>query len=314
MLENKIFSLTMNPSIDKNSGVRQLEPNRKLRCQEPAFAPGGGGINVARAIHNLGGDVQTVYPGGGPTGDMLELLLNREEIPNLRIKTKNWTRGNFAVIEEVTNNQYRFEMPGAHLFDDEWKNCLKTILKEAQKADFLVASGSLPPGVPDDFYAQLARSTHGTRLKLIVDASGESLKRLEGSGVFLLKPDLQELREFTGCELLSEEDQVSAAREIVNNGTCDALVVSLGGDGAILVTRDFQHRFHSPAVLVKSRVGAGDSAVAGIVLGLTRNMDLKESVMFGIASGASAVMTPVNELCRRDETERIFNRMKECEP
>ena len=100
----------MNPSIDKNSGLRQLEPNRKLRCQEPSFAPGGGGINVARAIHNLGGDVQTVYPGGGPTGDMLELLLNREEIPNLRIKTKNWTRGNFAVIEEVTNNQYRFEM------------------------------------------------------------------------------------------------------------------------------------------------------------------------------------------------------------
>jgi 6-phosphofructokinase 2 len=183
MSESKIITLTMNPSIDKNARVRQLEPDRKLRSQEPSFAPGGGGINVARAIHNLGGDVKAIYPGGGPTGDMLEHLLNKDEIAYLRIKTTNWTRENFAVIEETTNDQYRFEMPGAHLYEDEWKNCLETIVNEAQSADFLVASGSLPPGVPDDFYAQLAKRTQGANLKLIIDASGKSLKKLKGSAL-----------------------------------------------------------------------------------------------------------------------------------
>jgi 6-phosphofructokinase 2 len=307
----KIITLTMNPSIDKSAGVKQIEPNRKLRCQEFLFAPGGGGINVARAIYKLGGEAKAIYQAGGPTGDMLEQLLEKEEIRQRRIKTESWTRESLAVTEETTNNQYRFEMPGSYLYEHEWENCMETILKESQTADFLVASGSLPPGVPDDFYAQLAKKTHGANLKLIVDTSGEFLKKLKGSGLFLLKPNLRELRDFTGSELATEDDQKRVARELVNNGTCDILILSLGDAGALLVTHDFQDRFRSPTVAVKSRIGAGDSTVAGIVLGLTRKMDLKEAVMFGISSGTSAVMTPGTDLCRRDDTERIFNHMKE---
>ena len=283
----KISTLTMNPAIDKSAQVNQIEPDKKLRCQEPVFTPGGGGINVARAIHNLGGEAQAIYPAGGPTGDMLEQLLEKENIHQYRVKTKNWTRENVSIIEETTNNQYRFEMPGAPLNEHETAQSLETFLKESQAADFLVASGSLPEGVPDDFYAKLAKKTQGTHPKLIIDTSGESLKKLKGSGVFLLKPNLREFREFTGLKLLSEEDQKQAGRELVNNGTCEVLVLSLGPDGVLLVTHDFQIRFRSPKVAVKSRIGAGDSTVAGIVLGLTQDMDLKEAVMFGISCGAS---------------------------
>jgi 6-phosphofructokinase 2 len=307
----KIFTLTMNPAIDKSAQVNQIEPDKKLRCQEPVFTPGGGGINVARAIHNLGGEAQAIYPAGGPTGDMLEQLLEKENIHQYRVKTKNWTRENVSIIEETTNNQYRFEMPGAPLNEHETAQSLETFLKESQAADFLVASGSLPEGVPDDFYAKLAKKTQGIHPKLIIDTSGESLKKLKGSGVFLLKPNLREFREFTGLKLLSEEDQKQAGRELVNNGTCEVLVLSLGADGVLLVTRDYQVRFHSPKVAVKSRIGAGDSTVAGIVLGLTQDMDLKEAVMFGISCGASTVMSPGNELCQKSEVERIFNQMKE---
>ena len=301
----------MNPAIDKSAQVNQIEPDKKLRCQEPVFTPGGGGINVARAIHNLGGEAKAIYPAGGPTGDMLEQLLEKENIHQYRVKTKNWTRENVSIIEETTNNQYRFEMPGAPLNEHETAQSLETFLKESQAADFLVASGSLPEGVPDDFYAKLAKKTQGTHPKLIIDTSGQSLKKLKGSGVFLLKPNLREFREFTGLKILSEEDQKQAGRELVNNGTCEVLVLSLGPDGVLLVTHDFQIRFRSPKVAVKSRIGAGDSTVAGIVLGLTQDMDLKEAVMFGISCGASTVMSPGNELCQKSEVERIFNQMKE---
>ena len=188
---------------------------------------------------------------------------------------------------------------------------LEAVLNESKTVDYLVASGSLPPGVPDDFYAQLAKKTHGTHLKLIVDTSGESLKKLKGSGLYLLKPNLREFREFTGLELLSEEDQKRAGRELVDNGTCKVLVLSLGAEGVLLVTHEYQVRFRSPKVTVKSRIGAGDSTVAGIVLGLTKDMDLKEAVMFGISCGASTVMSPGNELCQKSDVDRIFNQMKE---
>jgi len=307
----KIFTLTMNPAIDKSAGVKQIEPDKKLRCQEPVFTPGGGGINVARAIHNLGGETKAIYPAGGPTGDMLEQLLEKEGIHQYRIKVNSWTRENVSIVEETTNNQYRFEMPGSPLNEHETAESLDTVLKESQTADYLVASGSLPPGMPDDFYAQLAKKTHGTHLKLIVDTSGESLKKLKGSGLFLLKPNLREFRDFTGLKLLSEEDQKRAGSELVNNGTCEMLVLSLGAEGVLLVTHDYQVRFRSPKVIVKSRIGAGDSTVAGIVLGLTKDMDLKEAVMFGISCGASTVMFPGNELCQKGDVDRIFNQMKE---
>ena len=300
----------MNPAIDKSAQVNQIEPDKKLRCQEPVFTPGGGGINVARAIHNLGGEVKAIYPAGGPTGDMLEQLLEKENIHQYRVKTKNWTRENVSIIEETTNNQYRFEMPGAPLNEHETARSLETFLKESQAADFLVASGSLPEGVPDDFYAKLAKKTHGTHPKLIIDTSGDPLKKLKGSGVFLLKPNLREFREFTGLELLSEEDQKQAGCELVNNGTCEVLVLSLGADGVLLVTRETQVRLRSPKVVVKSRIGAGDSTVAGIVFGLTQDMNLKEAVMFGISCGASTVMSPGNELCQKSDVDRIFTQMK----
>ena len=134
----------MNPAIDKSAGVKQIEPDKKLRCQEPVFTPGGGGINVARAIHNLGGEAKAIYPAGGPTGDMLEQLLEKEGIYQYRIKVKNWTRENVSIIEETTNNQYRFEMPGSSLDEDETTQSFEAVLNESKTADYLVASGSLP--------------------------------------------------------------------------------------------------------------------------------------------------------------------------
>jgi 6-phosphofructokinase 2 len=307
---SKILTLTMNPAIDKIVQVHQVAPSMKLRCQEIAFTPGGGGINVARAIHNLGGEVKAIYPAGGSTGDMLEDLLEKEGIPQCRVKTKSGTRENLCIVEKTTHDQYRFEMPGGFLEKLEGSRSIEAVFKKSKNVGFLVASGSLPPGMPDDFYAQLAKKIHGTHIKLIVDTSGASLKKLKGCGLFLLKPNLREFSELTGLKLLNERDQIKAGLEFINNGTCEVLVLSLGAKGALLVTRDLQIMFPSPKRPVKSRIGAGDSTVAGIVLGLSLKMDLKEAVMYGISCGASTIGQSGNELCQKDEVNRIFKQMK----
>jgi 6-phosphofructokinase 2 len=305
-----MITLTMNPALDKSAIVQRIEPNKKLRSQAPSYSPGGGGVNVARAVHILGHNAKAVYPGGGPTGDTIEQFLEKEGIFQYRIKVESWMRENLTVQEEVTGNQYRFGMPGAPLKKDEWQKCLDIILKESRNEDFLVASGSLPPGVPDDFYKTLAQKVRGYDVKLIVDTSGKPLRELRGAGLFLLKPNLRELRHLTGRELKHEDEQEEAAQELINEGTCEILLLSLGAAGALLVTADQQQLFHSPTVKVESRIGAGDSTVAGMVSGFIRGMELREAVMFGIAAGAAAVMTPGTELCRRNDTESIFQRLR----
>lgn len=307
---DRMITLTMNPAIDKSVVLKQAEPNKKLRCRTVSLSPGGGGINVARVAHRMDQKVKAVYPGGGPTGELFEQYLEKEGISQTRIKVESWIREDLTLREDITGNQYRFVMPGASLKKNEWQKCLERILEESSGEDFLVASGSLPPGVPDDFYKILAQKVRDLDLKLIVDTSGEPMRKLRGAGLFLLKPNLRELRHLTGRELKNEEEQEEAAQELINEGICEILVLSMGAAGALLVTADQQQLFRTPTVHVESRIGAGDSMLAGIITGLKRQMALQDAVMYGIAAGTAAVMTPGTELCKRDEVESIFSRLQ----
>lgn len=175
--------------------------------------------------------------------------------------------------------------------------------------DFLVASGSLPPGVPDDFYARVARISKSRGAKTIIDASGKALEQAVGEGVFLIKPNVREFRELVGSEVAEESQINTEARKMIKQGRCEVLVISLGAAGVLLVSKDIVEHIQPPTVPVISKVGAGDSMVAGITLGLARGKPLRESVLFGIAAGTAAVMTPGTELCRRKDAERLFENM-----
>jgi len=315
-MSESIITLTMNPAIDKNTAVESVGSDQKLRCRPPRFEAGGGGINVARAAAELGGSAQALYPAGGFTGGLLESLLDREGLEHLRIPIEGMTRENLTVYESSTGSQYRFGMPGARMSEEEWRSCLKTIHDRAKGSPcFLVLSGSLPPGVPDDFYARAVYSMNGTGCRIIVDTSGSALRKAAEEGVYLLKPNLRELGQIVERELRDEEEQEAAARQLIESGKSSVVVVSLGGAGALLVTRDEAggirtENLRAPRVPIRSRIGAGDSMVAGILLALTRGEDLRGAVQFGMAAGASAVMTEGTELCRRDDTERLFERLK----
>lgn len=284
-------------------------PQKKLRCSEPVYEPGGGGINVSRALKKLGGSSCAWLLAGGPAGDRICELLREEAVDFWAVPTESWTRENLMVMEDSAGNQYRFGMPGAAVTEAEWRQCVDKLaqLPAAELPDYVVASGSLPPGVPDDFYSQLAVVAHKRNFRLIVDTSGEALLKAAGKGVYLLKPNLGELAALAGKEQITAMEQEEIARQVLAEGKCQVLVVSLGSRGAMLASKEGGISYVvPPTVPQQSAVGAGDSMVAGMVLSLIKGCDLDEMVRYGVAAGTAATMTPGSELCRKEDTEEIY--------
>ncbi|MFO7687263.1 MAG: 1-phosphofructokinase family hexose kinase [Desulfobacterales bacterium] len=302
----RIIAFTMNPAIDKSSSVENVIAERKLYCKPPRFEPGGGGVNVSRAIKKLGGESRLIYPAGGYTGNRLKDLLEEEGISHRPVPIEGTTRESLVVLEESTGQQFRFGMPGPVLQNEEWERCLHELSVIRPQPDYLVASGSLPPGVPSDFYARVARIGKDQGARVIIDTSGGALSQALQEGVYLIKPNYREFRDLVGQDM-KEESQIEAeAVKMAKSGRCEILIISLGAAGALLVTKDVTEHIRPPTIPIVSKVGAGDSMVAGTVLSLARGKTQRNSVLFGIAAGAAAVMTPGTELCRREDAERLF--------
>jgi len=305
---SQIITITFNPSIDKSATVPALIPEKKLSCSEPRFEPGGGGINVARAIKKLGGEAAAIYPAGGYTGKFFNELLAKEKIPAIVIEIQYPLRENVIVLEESSNNQYRFGFPGAKLSSNEWQQCLDAIDK-IENAEFLVASGSLPEGVPDDIFARLATIAKKKDLKLVVDTSKVALKHAANEGVFMLKPNLNELSLLLERKELTINEVPSAAKELIGKKYCEVLVVSLGEEGAMLFTQNKELRVSPPKVEKKSTVGAGDSMVAGFVLSLSQGKNFEEALRYGVACGTAATMHPGTDLCNKKDADNLYQRI-----
>jgi 6-phosphofructokinase 2 len=304
-----IVTMTLNPAIDKSSNVAHVVAERKLYCDVPRFEPGGGGVNVSRAVKKLGGDSLLLYPAGGLTGDRLKELLDEEGLHHQPFPIKGLIRESLVILEESSGQQYRFGMPGPQLQQKDWEPFFQELAAMEPSPDYVVASGSLPPGVPPDFYARVARAGKKRGAKVIIDVSGEALEAALQEGVFLIKPNVREFRGLVGEEIKEESQIKTEAQKMVKSGRCEVLVISLGAAGALVVSEELAEHILPPTVPIVSKVGAGDSMVAGIVLSLARGNPLRESVLFGIAAGSAAVMTPGTELCRREDAERLYEIM-----
>lgn len=300
----KIVTLTFNPCIDKNTTIHSLAPEKKLRCSSPVFEPGGGGINVSRVIKCLGGESLAIFPAGAHTGNFLKALMQREGISFATADTSSYTRENLIVLDESTKLQYRFGMPGNKITQQD----CDTLLAEVEKAeaDYIVASGSLLPGMPVDIVQHVAQIAKAKGAKLVMDTSGEALKRALDVGVYLLKPNLGELSSLVGEEEVSHETVDEIARDIIAKGQCEIVVVSMGSHGAKLITKDVVHHVMAPLVKSVSTLGAGDSLVAGMTLALSKNWPLREVVQFGVACGTAATLAHGSDLCSRPNVERLF--------
>ena len=301
-----IVTVTMNPAIDVATSVDRVEPTRKLRCKAVQRDPGGGGINVARVVRRLGGEVVAIYPAGGSIGRLLTRLVDAQEIESLAIEVAEETREDFTAFDESTGDQYRFVLPGPKLSEAEWRKCLDALTSLRHKPRFVVGSGSLPPGVPDDFYGQLARCGSSIGAKTLLDTSGAALREALKGEAFLIKPNLGELRALSQMSLDDERARVSACRHIIASGGAEIVALSLGHEGALLVTRDGAWR--APALPIKtvSAVGAGDSFLGAMVWSLSSGNDLVEAFRCGVAAGSAALLTPGTELSYADDIRRLL--------
>ncbi|MGL4725747.1 MAG: 6-phosphofructokinase II [Scandinavium sp.] len=302
-----IYTLTLAPSLDSATLTPQIYPEGKLRCTAPVFEPGGGGINVARAITFLGGKATALFPAGGATGEHLVSLLREERVPVETVQTQDWTRQNLHVHVETTGEQYRFVMPGAALTDNEFHHLEEQVLK-IETGAILVISGSLPPGVTLNNFVNLLKAAQSHGLRCVVDSSGEALAAaLEVGDIELVKPNQKELSALVHRDLTQPDDVRKAAEEIVRSGKARRVVVSLGPQGALGVDATGSVQVVPPPVKSQSTVGAGDSMVGAMTLKLAEKASLKEMVRYGVAAGSAATLNQGTRLCSLENTRNIYD-------
>lgn len=301
---SSILTITLNPTVDLFGEVGVVRPIRKVRVSNQHYAPGGGGINVARVIATIGGAVEAVFLGGGPTGSWLDALLARGGIRRQMVTISGDTRVAFAVQESGSGFDYRFVPNGPAVSEEEVKPCLDIV--RSHPAEYVVASGSLPEKIPPDIYAKIAKIVAEKGGRFVLDSSGDGLRvTLEQSRVFLVKPSLGELEQLVGHEL-DEQSAREAAVSLVKRGVAEMVAVTMGAHGALLVTAEDVLRMPAPRVKVRSAIGAGDSFLGAMVSALAGGWAVKGAFHLGIAAGAAAVLTPGTELCRREDIRSLY--------
>ena len=304
-----ILTITLNPCIDKSSSVENIKPESKLRCTEVVREAGGGGINVSKALNKLTLPSVALFPAGGHNGRMLCDLLKKGAIDFRAIESTVETRENWIVLETSKNDQYRFTFPGLPVQEETIIKLIDEI--RAFSPLYVVASGSLPPGLPAYFYGLIIKTANALGARCIIDTSGQALQAIKGKHAFLIKPNKGELCRLLNIETLENMEVDDAAQQVIQNGFAEIVVVSMGPEGAWLVSSNEKHFVKAPPVEKKSTVGAGDSMVAGMVYALNKQLGLKEVIQWGVACGSAATMNRGTQLFKKEDASRLYNIIKQ---
>ena len=300
----QIVTLTINPALDVSTSVKKMVPFTKMRCAQAHCDPGGGGINVARVLKRLGIVTTAIYPAGGATGKLLATLLECEGVPSIVIPMSNDTREDITIFDETTREQFRLVFPGAPLSDMESQECLAAIARITPPPAFVIASGSLPAGMSHDFYGKVAQASKA-HSKIIVDTSGPFLKAALEAGVYLIKPNLREFQELAGITSSDEATLVEAGCRLFDLYRIEVIALSMGPDGALLVTRDGALRANGLPIQPVSVSGAGDSFLGALVWSLASNNNLEVALRYAVAGGSAALLSRGTELCRSEDVHRL---------
>ena len=306
-MQQRIVTLTLNPTVDIASDADAVQPVRKIRTRAETFDPGGGGVNVSRVVRELGGDTLAVILAGGISGRLLEELLDQGGVPRRSVPIAGRTRMSHTVHDLSAHLEYRFVPEGPRLTEGECKAALDVL--QSVEGGWLVASGSLPRGAPEDLYARVAAIAARRGQRFVLDTSGAPLKAALGHGVALVKPSRGEFESLLGHKLKTPEEQEEAALALVRQGAAELVAVTLGHEGALLAEPSGVLRLPALEVPVRSAVGAGDSFLAAMVLALARGESPREAFAWGVAAGTAAVMRPGTAHPRREDVEALRRRI-----
>ncbi|AFL54819.1 1-phosphofructokinase family hexose kinase [Sinorhizobium fredii] len=300
-----ILAVALNPTIDVWSQAERVRPTVKIRTHSERQRPGGGGVNVARVIAELGGEPELLVLAGGATGAMLREALATSAIRTHAVQIAGLTRISFMVREEETGLEYRFVPEGPEVAPGDIAKALAIV--ERFRGDFVVASGSLPRNAPEDIYADIGRIAAKTGARFILDCPGATLRSTLGKApVFLVKPSIEELETLAGRRL-DENGVAQAASALVKETAAEFVAVTMGREGALLAGAFGVLRVPSKHVVAKSTVGAGDSFIGALTWLLAEGRSIEEAFRFGVAAGAAAVIASGTELCRRNDVFKIYN-------
>lgn len=299
-----IVTLTVNPALDTACVADEVVPVRKVRTRDERYEAGGGGINVARMVHELGGEAVAFYLAGGMTGQALEGLIEHSGIAAVRVPITGLTRVSHTVFETSTGHEFRFTPEGPVVTESEWHNCLEVL--SIVDGDYFVASGSLARGLPNDFYARIARMVKARGGRVVLDSSGAALHHALNEGVYLVKPSRRELENLLGRKAVTAADEEALAREVVDTGRAEIVALTLGAEGAVLATRQGVRRLASPKVEARSAVGSGDAFVGAMVWALANGREIAEAFAYGVAAGAATAMGSDTDHGRKADTERML--------
>ncbi|MDP5105683.1 MAG: 1-phosphofructokinase family hexose kinase [Polaribacter sp.] len=305
----KVVTLTINPALDKSAKVAEMIPFDKLDCLDITYHPGGGGINISRVLHRLAVESHCVFPYGGKTGEHLIELLQEEHVSVYSTPISVWTRENFAVFENKTKLQYRFGMPTESFKVDEMKNVERLINEQVATDDIFVISGSLPKGLPTNYYSKLIKNLKAKGVKVIVDTSGPVFSEVLKNELFLIKPNQKELARLAGKESLSKEEREAFAMKLVTTNVSKYVVVSLGKDGAFMAHKGGIEYVAAPEISVKSTIGAGDSMVAGLIYAIVKNETPKNMLRWGVACGVSATLSEGSDLAHKADIYEVLKQI-----
>lgn len=302
----RIVTLTPNPAYDVSVETPRVEANRKLQCAAPMAFPGGGGINVSRAARRLGADTLAIHAAGGPFGGALSAMLEKEEVETLAVPVAGETRIAFAVRETETGAEYRFGLPGPEMESAEAEALLEAASRTLAPDNFLIGSGSLPPGAPDDFWARAAKIARNAGARFILDTTKGEAEALR-EGLFLVRKNKHEVASLAGRALAWPDEAAAFAQDFVRTGNVERLVVTHGGDGAIMASKDGFVRAPGFDVPVNSAVGAGDSFVAGLATALLRGDSDEAALRYAMACASATLMTPGTSLFDPAEVQRLYD-------
>lgn len=309
----RLITLTPNPTYDFAVDAAKVEPNRKLRCTNPESHPGGGGLNVARAAARLGAETLAIFTTGGLYGAALKGLVADEQVPMRAVAVAGETRLAFHVRDASTNDEYRFNLPGTEMAPSERQRFLDALREEVREGDAVVGSGSLPPMIgersQENFWADAAKIAKGAGARFVLD-SISGLEAALKEGIFLLRHNEHEYQSLAGGALKWPDEISAYAQKLVRSGGAERVVITHGGDGSVMATRE--GAVFSPVFPVRahSAVGAGDSFVAGLIVALMRGSNDNDALRYGAACAAATRLSSGTSLFNKDDVEKLYRSEK----
>lgn len=306
---SRILTITLNPAVDLATSIERVVAGPKLYCKAPRVDPGGGGVNAARAIRRLGGEVTALVAVGGAMGEQLLQLLVAEDVLAVAVHVPGETRQSFAVTDETTGEQFRFSVPGETMTDDDAARLLSAIAQAAPRDGYVVLSGGVTPGLADDFPQQVLEAIAQRTGKLVVDTSKAALAHLlaaPGKPVHVLRLDQREAEQAAGHALPAVADSLAFAQDLIARGVAEIVVGGRGAEGSVLATGEQRFFCRAPYVEVQSKIGAGDAFTGALTLALSRGEALEQALRWGVAAASATVGTEGTALFERGQVEALL--------